>query len=94
MIDNIILNVCLTLLVGVIILMVKNDVTHAMHHKILDAIYYYKMWYIDHDDIIASHKVEFYDIEPYDVTLFRIWDWGYKRILPPEKFELIKPFIK
>lgn len=33
------------------------------------------------------------DMEPYEKTVCRLWDWGYTRILPKEKFEIIKPYI-
>jgi hypothetical protein len=36
----------------------------------------------------------FNDIEPFERTVFRLWDWGYKRILPKDKFEIIKPYLK
>ena len=32
--------------------------------------------------------------EPYNKTLFRFWDWGYTRIVLPEVFEKIKPYIE
>lgn len=33
-------------------------------------------------------------MEAYDKTLWRLWDFGCKNILPKEDFELIKPYIK
>lgn len=77
-----------------LILLVKNDITCRMHLKINDAIYAYKMARLSEYDFEGMDIVEFSDVEKYDKTLFRIWDWGYTRILPPDKFELIKPFIK
>lgn len=35
-----------------------------------------------------------WQMEDFDKTLFRLWDWGYKNILPKEDFELIKPYLK
>ena len=46
-------------------------------------------WQFDLDDKNVSYD----DMESDNKTLLRLWDWGYTRILPPEKFELIKPFI-
>lgn len=37
--------------------------------------------------------VDYKDMRPYDEVFFRFFDWGYKNILPPDKFELIKPYI-
>ena len=34
------------------------------------------------------------NIEPFEKTAFRLWDWGYENILPKEDFELIKPYIQ
>ena len=34
------------------------------------------------------------DMQSFLKTFIRIWDWGYTDILPREKFELIKPYIK
>lgn len=92
--ENIVTSICFTIIGVCVILMVKNSVTFSMHNKITDAIFRYKIWHIDHGDMEAHSLVDFWDVESYEATLFRIWDWGYKRILPPEKFELIKPFIK
>ena len=33
-------------------------------------------------------------LEDFDDTLFRFWDWGYKKILPKEYYQLIKPYIR
>lgn len=41
---------------------------------------------------IASHMYD--TIQSYGKTVLRFWDWGYKNIVPPEIYELIKPFIK
>lgn len=29
-----------------------------------------------------------------EVTFYRWWDWGYTRILPKDKFEIIKPYLE
>lgn len=33
-------------------------------------------------------------MESYDSTFRRFWDWGYTKILPPNYFKLIEPFIE
>ena len=33
-------------------------------------------------------------MESYLKVIFRIWDWGYENILPPDKYVLIAPYIK
>ena len=45
-------------------------------------------------DAYNEIMVNLYDnMEPYDKTFWRFWDWGYKSILPPEKFKLVEPYI-
>ena len=78
-----------------IMLLIKNFVTSLNHKIILDAIYEYRRNAIEMGTYdIAKMLVDYTDVEYYSITLLRIWDWGYTRILPPEKFEIIKPFIK
>ena len=69
----------------------KNDITYENRCKIIDAILYYKIKCIDSEE---EALVDNSDMESYDKTLYRLWDWGYTRILPEEKYEIIKPFIK
>lgn len=68
----------------------KNSRTYQVRKKIIDAIYFYR---IDCHNKDGMSDVNFNDIESYESSLFRFWDWGYKHILPPEKYEIIKPFI-
>lgn len=82
--------IILWVVVGV--LAIKNDVTFRNHKIIGDAIFRFKMDLIKHGHYISP--VSYDDMEPYGKTLFRIWDWGCSRILPPEKLELIRPYIE
>ena len=83
------------------VMLIKNEVTYRNRIKILNAIYRYSFNNIakDFDNWQPGQpqtwdSVNSSDMEDYDTTLYRFWDWGYTRILPPDKFELIKPFIK
>ena len=69
---------------------VKILATFMNHDKINNAIHLYRMQCLYKT---KEPLVSYEDLESYESTLFRLWDWGYKRILPPEKFEIIKPFI-
>ena len=90
MIDIVIAIIVVFLVIAILIGIVKNTVTFINHGKIIDAIHLYRMRCLDENkEPLVSHE----DMESYESTLFRLWDWGYKRILPPEKFEIIKPFI-
>ena len=40
------------------------------------------------------YMVVFDDMEPFNSTVNRLRDWGYTRILPEMKYNIIKPFIK
>ena len=85
---------CWIILVIGVIIAIKNGNTYRNHKKIVDAIFAYKLWCLNHGDYAAMQRVDYEHEESYERTLFRLWDWGYKRILPPDKLELIKPFIK
>lgn len=68
----------------------KNDRTLKMHNLILRAINEY------HTDCIkkrTTFEVDYDDIEDFNKTLKRWWDWGYKRILTKDKLEIIRKFI-
>lgn len=92
--ETIILIVCSVALVGLIVLLFKNANTLRNQTKILCAIKKYRI------DCIKNHQyedmdcVEYRDMETYMTTFWRLWDWGYTRILPKDKFEIIKPYIK
>lgn len=72
---------------------IKNNVTHFNRMLVLNAIYLYRRDLIEQDKYDEA-QVNMYDLESYGKTLWRLWDWGYEHILPPEKFEIIKPYIK
>lgn len=72
-------------------IIIKNFVSHYHRSKIYDAILEYRMTcYINRIEPIVSYA----DVEDYDTTWLRLWDWSNKRILPKEKFEAIAPYIK
>lgn len=71
----------------------KNENTYRNRTIISDAIADYSMHKIDRCQW-NSIEVDFDDMESYEATFVRWWDWGYTRILPPEKFEIIKPYIR
>lgn len=84
---------CLWLVVlTVLIYWVAHDSrAQKMHNVIMYAIANYHTACIQYG---ATFNVDFSDMEHYDKTCRRWWDWGYKRILPKEKFELVKEYIK
>ena len=80
----------MTIMILGIIMMFKTIRTYIVHTTIDNAIYFYRIRCIDSDE---TAFVDFEDTEAFEQTLFRLYDWGYKRILPKEKFEIIKPYI-
>ena len=68
--------------------LLKNYVTYRNRAIIIYAICLYS-W---NNNLVVTDIYD--DMESYDQTLFRLWDFGYKRILPTEQFEKIKPYIR
>lgn len=69
----------------------KNENTFRNMEKIIDAIYIYQLECLTDN---SSTAVDYYDMRSYERVLFRFWDFGYKHILPEEKFKLIEAYIK
>lgn len=91
---EVVLTTCMVVFILCVIAMIKNVNTFYCHEKIDKAIYEYKSECIRNHDWDALHYVEYKDEEHYMKTFYRLWDWGYTRILPKDKFEIIKPYIK
>lgn len=82
--------ICILIIIAGIFLLIKNEHTFRNQLIILEAIGEYSRIQISKE---LDFEVELIDMEPYAKTLFRLWDWGYTRILPKDKFEIIKPYI-
>ena len=91
---KIIFLICIILAIFCLIGIIKNFVTYDCHLKIGDAIYRYKIDCIRNHRWADLHFIAYKDMELYEKTFWRLWDWGYTRILPKDKFEIIKPYIK
>ena len=74
------------------IFLAKNFNTLKKHEIISTAIFYYNCTAISERRF--EDQISYYVMESYEKTLFRVWDWGYKNIVPPDVFEKIAPFIK
>lgn len=83
--------VLVLLLLRELYLLFKNKATYHNQVIILEAI---ARHIAECEEYEVEPLVYFYDMESYRETLYRWWDWGYTRILPPVKYEIIKPFIK
>lgn len=91
----IVLSVIMVLIIIVvyyIMMIIKNNITYRNHKKILNAINCYNY------DMITEGKpdniIHCSDMMDYDKSLNNLFDWGYKSILPKNKFEKIKNYIK
>lgn len=74
----------------VVIYIAKNNNTYKNQMIILDAIYEY----CKHENMSVYTQQDMYrSMKSYDDTFNCFWDWGYKNILPPEKFKLVEPYI-
>lgn len=91
MLKIIVLSVLFVLLGLFILALIKNEVTYRDHIKITDAICRYQLKCIEMGWV---RLVNFDDMESYDDTLTRWWDWGYTRILPPHLYAIIEPYIR
>ena len=58
--------------------------------KIVSAI---ELYAIDTDELDKATAL-LNNTEEYNKTLWRLWDFGYKNILPKADYELIKPYIQ
>lgn len=88
---EIVINILVVMLLLCIVMMIKNEVTYHHRMRILKAIEEYENMCFDYE---RMNDVNCDDMENYVLTFLRIWDWGYTRILPKDKFEIIKPYIK
>lgn len=73
--------------------LIKNLFTFRQSTLIDEAIFLYHMEQINNGNY-GPFEVTWSDEESYDKTLWRLWDWGYTRILPREKYDFLKPYIE
>lgn len=83
---------CATVIILCIYFLIRLNIASNNRTIIIDAIHRYNR------DMIVRGKfnnaIHYHDMESFDDTLFRLNDFGYTNILPKEKYELIKPYIK
>ena len=85
------ITILVSMLLLAIIVLIKNEVTYCQQMRLAKAIKEYQNMCREYGKI---SDVDYDDMENYECTLFRLWDWGYTRILPKDKLEIIKPYIK
>ena len=82
------INVLVAGLLFLFYLLIKVDVAFKNHMKILKAIEEFM-----YDDNYEEALRILGELEELEDTLWRLWDWGCKNILPKDDYELIKPYI-
>lgn len=83
---KIILVISLVSMVFTMFMLIKNKNTFFNRIKIIDAISYYNQ---THGDTIESSQV----MEKYENTLYRLWDFGCKNIVPKDIYVKIKDYL-
>lgn len=67
---------------------IRTEAVYRNRKKVIRAIHMYS---IQTSDWEGS---KLYDhMESYGQTMLRIWDWGYRHILPEEYYLMIEPYI-
>lgn len=80
--------ICLAWFLFCVLLLAKNINTFRQHVLISTAVRDYHLDLIARGvyDTLTNFPVDYDDMESYGRTLWRLWDWGYKRILPRDKY--------
>jgi hypothetical protein len=86
----IMLAICIIGIAFCLVIIIKSEVTFRHNVKIINAICNYALYCIDNS---MEQLVDYDDMRSFDASMYRLFDWGYKHVLPKEKFEIIKPFI-
>jgi hypothetical protein len=71
-------------------MLIKNDNTLRQHCKIINAIAEYGAA----TGAYSNAKFFFGEMESYDETLYRLFDWSCKKIVPAYIYETIKPYLE
>ena len=94
---KIILSILVVLFMGIIVSVplysLKVDNAFKNHMIITKAISEHNKACI-HTGCYRIYGISYDEMEDYDSTIRRFWDWGYTRILPKDKYEQIKHLIQ
>ena len=82
---------CIAAIIVCLYMLVRTKVAYRNQMRVCDAVYLYSVRCLNRGE---EPKVFFDDMEPFEDTMYRLFDFGCGRILPKEKFLLIKPFLK
>jgi len=79
------------ILIAMVILYFKNNNTYKNHIILLNAIAEHNRAAILEDQ--CDKCISYECIESYNKTLFNLFDWGYKNLVPRDVYKRIEPFI-
>lgn len=79
------------ILIVMVILLFKNNNTYKNHIILLNAIAEHNRAAILKDQY--DKRISYACIESYCKTLFNLFDWGYKNLVPRDVYKRIEPFI-
>lgn len=84
-----IFSLLLSVLLYSVLMYIKANNALKNQEKILNAI----EKYVSESNDCLTGIILLDNMEDFTDTVFRLTDWGYKKILPKECFELIEPYI-
>ena len=73
---------------------IRNNITYRNQMIILNAIYLYNDDCIRSSQLLSDCMIDYSEMEDYDQTYNRWFDWGYTKILPADKYYLVEPYIE
>lgn len=88
--ERFIVALAITGIIFVIFMLIKNEITCKNHLIIVDAAFDYAQDIKNFGEFLRITS----NLESYEATLHRLWDFGCENILPKADYELIKPYIK
>ena len=74
-----------------VILLLKNNNTYKNRIILLNAIAKHNCAAMREDQ--CDKLIDYGCIESYYTTLFNLFDWGYKNLVPRDVYKRIEPFI-
>lgn len=88
--DTFIFIICVFALLISIFLMFRNSKALSLRNHVRRAILEYRM-----DCFVKgiNPEIMYEDMESFYSTVFRFWDFSHKRILPKDKYKLIKKYL-
>ena len=89
---NIICGLCMLLALSCTYILVRICVVYENRAIVHEAIYAYIRDMTKRGEF--NYEVNYYDMEPFNKSVLRLFDFGCTKILPEEKYEIIEPYIK